>query len=316
MGIQPASHMLKHLELPALRIVTGGGWRVGLLPAFEAYYSPFDNGVESIGRILARGSDLIKEEHGTMVTRAERHSEGSASPSRTFVLKVHSFGALASWHQRLAEPISEREFHNLYCCRALGVPTVGPVGYGVQRSFTGRVKSCFLLTEWAARKVDMRAWLRQANERQLPESLPLVLGRVGSQFRRLHEKRYFLLTAHTRNVLVSDSPLCPGEPVWLDVPQAKFLRAGWAVCWAQQEDIVGFLRGVFRPRRRPATEEDLRPFFEAYLPDPLGESDSLLRRRILRACRSKRPHAYVPRLVQRAKAAVKCVFPGREGPME
>jgi hypothetical protein len=133
--------------------------------------------------------------------------------------------------------------------------------------------------------VNLSRW-RSESSRQHPPNTDenhFLLRQLGTMFRRLHDVRFFLFTAKTKNILIRSESARSPEIFFIDTPYARTLRWWPAARWAQGRDLGLFL-GNFGPA---LTESEITAFYEGYLPDPLGGSAATLRRHAERAMRSK-----------------------------
>jgi hypothetical protein len=154
----------------------------------------------------------------------------------------------------------------------------------VERTRLGFVRSCFVITglvEGAAIFPDGDYSQQQPPDTDLNHFL---LKQLGTMFRRLHEVRFFLFTAKTKNILIRGESTRSPEIFFIDVPYARRLRWRPIARWAQGRDLGLFL-GNFSPA---LTESETTAFYEGYLPDPLGGSSVTLRGHTQRAMRSNR----------------------------
>jgi len=106
--------------------------------------------------------------------------------------------------------------------------------------------------------------------------------------RRLHSSGFFLKTSNLRNILLHRSDVSGDvvkgkgasiELILLDLPEAGYVRAERRARQSQMKDL-GAISGPIL-RRAPAAFLD--PFYQAYLPDPLGDSNEGLRSAATRA---------------------------------
>lgn len=217
--------------------------------------------------ILKLPGHILKREKRTTILLLE-----SAHVEKRFVLKLYEYSQLArlrSWH---LQSKAEREFHALSFCAEQGIPAVRPMGYGTKRSRLGQVLSCFLLTEYAEGYVPLRDWLR-STKGQDRQPVHVMMREIGGHMRRAHAERFFFFRLLAKNVLVRPEE---GRLDWLlldqcyarRLEQTRIARAG------QLRDIGGITASVARYCGEDVAED----FYTSYLPDPLGGSESQLRR--------------------------------------
>ncbi len=244
--------------------------------------------------------ESIKSESRTRVVILRRRP--SAAPEKTidsFVLKIYRYPLLPRIRTGFRISKAEQEFNSLSYLNQQGVPAAEPVAFGVERTRLGLVRSCFLITglvEGAVNLSQRRSESAQQARRELARD-QLIFRRLGTMLRRLHELRFFLFTAKTKNLLVRDGPAASPEIFFVDVPYARTLRWRPIARWAQGRDL-GLLLGNFFPA---LTEAEKAWFYEAYLPDPLGGSAAALSRHAERAMRSKQNLTPISALVHGLK---------------
>jgi hypothetical protein len=180
-----------------------------------------------------------------------------------------------------------------------GVPAAEPVAFGVERTRLGFVRSCFVITGFVEGAVNLSRWRSESSQQQPPntEQNHFLLRQLGTMFRRLHDVRFFLFTAKTKNVLIRGESTRSPEIFFVDTPYARTLRWRPIARWAQGRDLGLFL-GNFCPA---LTESETTAFYEGYLPDALGGSAATLRRYTQRAMRSKQNLTPISALVHGLK---------------
>ena len=178
-------------------------------------------------------------------------------------------------------PKAEREYWNLRRFMTLGIPVVEPVGFGVEKGWTGMTRSCFLITRMVEDAVDLRTWVYRNMTRKdrLDKVINTVVSTLGHYLHQLHEMRFFILNPNVRNILVSGVDTKEPEVRFLDLVLARFLDVGPLARWGQKRDfgsLFGFLL-------RNSSEKLVDTFLGTYLPDPLGRSREIVRRDLIRA---------------------------------
>ena len=217
----------------------------------------------------------------------------------TFILKEYPYSMvrrLRSWH-RIAT--SQREFNALVFCREHGIPAVEPVGFGVQRSLILSVKSCFLITVYAAGYMPLRDWLRARKiltemEKQALEEL---VREVGYHIRTAHAERFFFFRLLAKNILVRQDAAGKLEWLLLDQCYARHLPAAALARSGQMRDIGALLGSL----ARYGGADYVEAFYSGYLPDPLGADEAQLRRRALSGIRIYKKQTPLKRLLHRFK---------------
>jgi len=245
--------------------------------------------------------ECLKAEPRTRMTLLCRHVNGPGDGmSQNFVLKTYHYPFFPRIRTGFRIPKAEREFNALLKLFRMGVPVVEPVAFGVEKTLFGLVRSCFLLTVyvgetsnlWSHRKCDKRS--RSEIGVQYGD---VILHQIGEKLRRTHQARFFLFTADAKNILLRRSAGQSVETLFVDLPYARTLRWLPLARWAQKRDIVRFLEN-FLPY---ATDAQQAPFYEAYLPDPLGGSDRALLYRVGKAIKAKQNRTLITSWVNRVK---------------
>lgn len=251
----------------------GHGWEVQVS---GEYVDTFSNDVfQDYTAFASLPGDTLKEEDRTKVVHVREVAEAALAEPATFVLKEYRYPPLARLYTWLLPSKAEREFAGLAQCRDWGVPSVEPVACGARRTASGMVQSCFVLTRHEDGTVPLRSWLKAGHTAAAPgrEQLAALLTEVGRHLRTLHARRFFLLTAAAKNILVREEE---GRLAWrfIDLPYARFLRPRPLARLGQRRDLGAFSGSVAKFTGPDAFE----PFFAAYLGDPLGGSDATVRR--------------------------------------
>jgi len=226
--------------------------------------------------------ETLKQERRTHVVLVRRTVMDEADKHAClFVVKCHRYPILPRLRTGFRISKAENEFKSLLYLRSAGVPAVEPVAFGVERTAAGLVRSCFIVTRYLEAAVNLADWqwhhaglyADRATRRAVH------LRRLGAIFQRLHRARFFLFTAKTKNILLSPIADVDPEMHLIDTPYARTLHWLPLARWAQGRDL-GYCLGSFYPA---VTAEDLKSFYEGYLPDALGDSDEQLQRRVLHA---------------------------------
>lgn len=251
----------------------GHGWEVQVN---HDYADSFANEVfRDYAAFASLPGDTLKQEDRTKVVHVNGAATDHQPANASFVLKEYHYPPLARLYTWLLPSKAEREFQGLAQCRAWGVPTVEPVACGARRSPAGMVESCFVLTRFEDGVIPLRSWLKAGHVHSETGRAQLagLLGEVAGHLRMLHERRFFLLTAAAKNILVRERE---GRLAWrfIDLPYARFLQPRPLARLGQRRDLGAFSGSVAKFTGPEAFE----PFFDAYLGDPLGGSDATVRR--------------------------------------
>lgn len=221
---------------------------------------------------------ILKDERRTKILRIHDWPAVGTSESVELVMKLYRYSPLSRIRTLCGHSKAQREFDGLHYCRQLGVPTVEPVAWGVERQFAGMVRSCFVITRFLRGSVTLRDWLRAGHYSE-PEGkrlLAQVMSEMGKSFRRMHEVGFFHFRPATKDFLVYRCP--DGRLAWniLDFPYARFMGHGLPARWAQTKDLGILLNSV----TKYADAEAFDPFWESYLPDPIAGrlAEDVLRR--------------------------------------
>ena len=257
---------------------------------------------------------LMKDEPRTVIRhlRHEGQDAGAAGPS--FVLKHYRYpltSRFRTWHLRSK---AHREFDTLKYCIASGIPAITPVACGVKRTHAGSVKSCFIVTHYIEGYTCLRDWLRERPSLSPDEqrALTALLAEVGGQIRILHAAHFFLGRLMGKNVLVRYE--ADGRFDWflIDQPYARFCKPTFPARSLQLRDLGAFAGSLYDHGHEAAVEA----FFEAYLPDPLGATDTDLRQRATHGIRIYHNETLARRMYKMPKRVLKEKIKKRLRPSE
>jgi len=270
---------------------------------YECYFPPAE--YADYDAFLNANGEPVKSERRTRVVllRREEHPPREKT-MRLFVLKIYRYPLLPRIRTGLRMSKAEQEFNSLRFINRQGVPAAEPVAFGVQRTQLGFVRSCFIITSFLEGTVNLSQWRFDSaalDKDRRAELTHFLLRQIGAMFRRLHDIRFFLFTAKTKNLLIREQSGTPPEIFFVDVPYARTLRWRPIARWAQCRDL-GFFLGNFLPA---LTESERASFYESYLPDPLGGSATALRRQVERAMLAKQNLTPISRLVHGFKRNVR-----------
>ncbi len=292
-----------------MRVVRGESWLVAVAARFSSSFP--EEEFERYTDFVDAPGEVIKAKARTRIISFTRRSERG---EEKFILKTylnpHLSGILTCGQRSLAE----HEYRNLLHCVRLGVPAVEPAAYGERRVFPGIVRSCFLISRFYERATDLRRWLRDRRDtltEQDPEARR-ILRTLGILMRRLHEQRFFLHTPNLRNILLlsdtderdtdkgaTDERDTEPRLRFLDLPLARTISIDARATVAQARDIGA----IFGPFLRQADAKIVAPFYESYLPDPIGGADQELRQRVDRAVRVHNNATFISSLRKRTHRA-------------
>jgi hypothetical protein len=101
----------------------------------------------------------------------------------------------------------------------------------------------------------------------------------------------------SKNILLRHPSGQSVETLFIDLPYARTLRWQPLARWAQKRDIAVFL-GSFLLHPMDLTHS---PFYEAYLPDPLGGSEQALVRRVGKSVKARQNKTRISLWVHRIK---------------
>jgi tRNA A-37 threonylcarbamoyl transferase component Bud32 len=278
---------------------------------YESYFPPAE--YADYDAFLNANGEPLKSERRTRVVLLRRQEEPPRGKAmRLFVLKIYRYPLLPRIRTGLRMSKAEQEFNSLRFIKRQGVPAAEPVAFGVQRTQLGFVRSCFIITSFLEGTVNLSQWRSDSalDKDRRAEPTHFLLRQIGAMFRRLHDIRFFLFTAKTKNLLIREQSATHPEIFFVDVPYARTLRWRPIARWAQCRDL-GFFLGNFLPA---LTESERVSFYESYLPDPLGGSATALRRRVQRAMLAKQNLTPISRLVHGFKRDLRKKSGARRAP--
>jgi Lipopolysaccharide kinase (Kdo/WaaP) family len=291
MAIQPTA-------AESLQSTTGRRRRFFVCQSYAHYFPAIE--YASYDAFLNAEGEPVKSEPRTRVVILKRRANRPREETQaSFVLKIYRYPLLPRIRTGLRISKAEQEFHSLYYLNQQGVRAAEPVAFGVERTRLGFVRSCFVITRFVEGAVNLSQWRSENNQQHLRNTgrNHFLLKQLGTMFRRIHDERFFLFTAKTKNILIRGESTRSPEIFFVDTPYAKRLRWRAIARWAQGRDLGLFLGNFF-----PAlSESETSAFYEGYLPDPLGGSSVTLRGNAQRAMRSKRNLTFLSALVHRLK---------------
>jgi hypothetical protein len=273
-----------------------------LLSDVDAYYHS----------LLSHDGKVLKEESRTRILLLRSSNKRKHGESHPYVLKVyrymHVYSLRASWRI----PKAEREYWNLRRFMTLGIPAVEPMGFGVEKGRAGMTRSCFLITRLVEDATDLRTWVYYNQERknELDKVVHKAVKKLGYYLHQLHEMRFFVLNPNVRNILISSVDTGDPDVHFLDLVLARFLDIGPLARWGQKKDFGSLFGFLFRY----GSEKVVDAFLETYLPDPLGHSQEVVRRDIIRAVQkhnNKTPIAWTTFTMKRALKSLKRTVVGK-----
>jgi hypothetical protein len=181
----------------------------------------------------------------------------------------------------------------------MGIGAAQAVGYGVERDSLGFVRSCFIITRFVDDSINLSQWYAELKSQDKLDAnrVDQVFTQLGRMFRRLHQARFFLFTAKSKNILLCNDVHRADEIFLIDIPYARTLKWQPLARWAQARDIGVLFGNVTASLLDTAIEL----FYQAYLPDPLGLPSKTVRRHALLQLRAKQNRTLISRWVHDIK---------------
>jgi tRNA A-37 threonylcarbamoyl transferase component Bud32 len=242
----------------------------------------------------------LKREQRTLVTIIQRPHQGSPVEGVTsFVLKVYKYPFLPRIRTGFQISKAEREFQSLRYLNEMGIGGAQAVGYGVERDLLGLVRSCFIITQLVEDSINLSQWYPELGSQEKLDArrVDQVFTELGRMFRRLHEARFFLFTAKSKNILLRRDVHRADEIFFIDIPYARTLKWRLLARWAQARDIGVLLGNI----NASLSDTAIESFYQGYLPDPLGMLAKTVKRHALRQMRAKQNRTLVSRWVNNIK---------------
>ena len=295
---EPGNNDIQSMSTESPRLTGDRRRRFLICQSYEDYFPATK--YASYDAFLNADGEPVKSEPRTRVVILRRVANGRQEEAiRSFVLKIYHYPFLPRIRTGLRISKAEQEFNSLRYLNQQGVPAAEPVAFGAERTRLGFVRSCFVITGLVEGAVNLSRWRSESTQRQPPDAdlNHFLLKQLGTMFRRLHEVRFFLFTAKTKNILIRGESTQSPEIFFVDLPYARTLCWRPIARWAQGRDLGLFL-GNFYPA---LTESEATAFYEGYLPDPLGGSSATLRDHTQRAMRSKQNLTPISALVHDLK---------------
>jgi hypothetical protein len=252
------------------------------------------------GAFLTALGISLKRERRTLVTIIQRpRQDSSVDGVSSFVLKVYKYPFIQGIRTGFQISKAEREFDSLRYLNGIGVGAAQAVGYGVERTSLGFVRSCFVITRFIDDSINLSQWYAELKCQQSPDGKRVdeLFIQLGRMFRLLHQARFFLFTAKSKNILVRNDLTRADEIFLIDIPYARTLKWRLLARWAQARDLGVLFGNVTAPLSDTAIEA----FYRAYLPDPLGFPSNTVRRHALRQMRAKQNRTLISRWVHDIK---------------
>jgi Lipopolysaccharide kinase (Kdo/WaaP) family len=274
--------------------------RVFVCPSYECYFPAID--YPNYHAFLNADGEPVKSERRTRIVTLRRRAPGAPQEAiRSFVLKIYHYPLLPRIRTGLRISKAEQEFNSLRYLNEQGVSAAEAVAFGVQRTRLGFVRSCFVITGFVEGTVNLSRWRSEQKPPQPARENHFLLKQLGAMFRRVHEARFFLFTAKTKNILIRGGSTRSPEIFFIDVPYARTLSWRPIARWAQGRDLGLFL-GNFDPA---LTDGETTAFYDGYLPDPLGGSAPTLRGYAERAMRAKQNLTPISALIHGLKQSLR-----------
>lgn len=249
--------------------------------------------------LTARGNSL-KRERRTLITVIQRPRQGSPVDGvPSFVLKVYKYPFFPRLRTAFQISKAEREFDSIRYLNGIGMGAAQAVGYGVERTSLGLVRSCFIITRLIDDSINLSQWYAELKRQEKLDGnrVDELFTQLGRMFRLLHQARFFLFTAKAKNILVRHDLTRADEIFLIDIPYARTLKWRLLARWAQARDL-GVLFGNVPA---PLSDTAIELFYRAYLPDPLGFPSNTVRRHALRQMRAKQNRTLISRWVHDIK---------------
>jgi hypothetical protein len=272
--------------------------RYQIADAFASYFPVAE--FPHYGAFLNALGSSLKRERRTLVTIFQRSRQSSpVDEISSFVLKVYKYPFWPRIRTGFQISKAEREFRNLLYLNGMGIGAVQAVGYGVERDPLGLVRSCFIITRFVDDSINLSQWYAklESQEKLDAERVDQVFTQLGRMFRRLHQARFFLFTAKSKNILLRNDLHRADEIFLIDIPYARTLKWRLLARWAQARDIAVLFVNV----TASLSDKAIALFYQAYLPDPLGLPSKTVRRHALRQMRAKQNRTLISRWVHHIK---------------
>jgi hypothetical protein len=221
------------------------------------------------------------------------------------VLKEERYPFPALLHGFLTVPRAERELHNLFALRSLGMSAVEPLACG-HSGFWILYHRSFLITRELQGAVNLKAWMKARLKGRptdlTPDEIERAMMSFAGELARLHRARCYVRTLYGKNVLARRAEDGRVELALCDVPRLWWLRGKALSFGLAARDLAcldKWARQIFGPRPRLA-------FLKAYL-EKLGEGPSMRHwlRRILRQRERMRHRTFLGRTSHRVKKLMK-----------
>ena len=272
--------------------------RFQIADAFAGYFPVAE--FPDYGAFLNALGSSVKREQRTVVTTIQRPRQSlSVDEVSSFVLKVYKYPLLPRIRTGFQISKAEREFHGLRHLNEMGIGAAQAVGFGVERDSLGLVRSCFIITQFVDHSINLTQWYAklESQEKLDAGSVDQVFRQLGQMFRRLHQTRFFLFTAKSKNILLRNYAHGTDELFLIDIPYARTLPWRLLARWAQARDIGVLFANV----TATLSDRAIEAFYQAYLPDPLGLPAKTVRRYVLRQMRAKQNRTPISRWVNDIK---------------
>jgi tRNA A-37 threonylcarbamoyl transferase component Bud32 len=272
--------------------------RYQIADAFASYFPVPE--FPHYGAFLNALGTSLKREQRTLVTIIQRPRQSSPVEGvSSFVLKVYKYPFLPRIRTGFQISKAEREFQSLRYLNGMGIGAAQAVGYGVERDSLGFVRSCFIITRFVDDSINLSQWYAEleSQEKLDAKRVDQIFTQLGRMFRRLHQARFFLFTAKSKNILLRNDVNRADEIFLIDIPYARTLKWRPLARWAQARDIGVLFGNVTASLSDTAIEL----FYQAYLPDPLGLPSKTVRRHALRQLRAKQNRTLISRWIHDIK---------------
>src|SRR5262245_14121812 len=215
-------------------------------PSYACYFPASE--YLSYDAFLNADGEAVKSERTTRIVLLQRQAKGRQEESmRSFVLKIYHYPLLPRIRTGLRISKAEQEFNSLRYLNQQGVPAAEAVAFGVEQTRLGFVRSCFVITGFVEGAVNLSQWRSESSQQHLRNAgrNHCLLKQLGAMFRRIHDVRFFLFTAKTKNILIRGESTQFPEIFFVDTPYARKLRWRAISRWAQGRDLGLFLGNFF-----------------------------------------------------------------------
>src|SRR5262245_23475318 len=138
-------------------------------PSYEDYFPAIE--YASYDAFLNAEGEPVKSEPRTRVVILNRRANRPQEETQgSFVLKIYHYPLLPRIRTGLRISKAEQEFHSLYYLNQQGLPAAEPVAFGVERTYLGFVRSCFVITGIVEGAINLSRWRSECARQQPPNT--------------------------------------------------------------------------------------------------------------------------------------------------